>query len=1101
QETADVALEQDDPVTLIDTLRRDEGGPDRFLSSLAGAWAAGVPIQWEELLADAEHAQLRLPSYAFQRTRYWVPCDTGAIGDMGSAGQTHVEHPFLKAALELADERGWVLTGSLSLEAHPWLADHGTAGVAVLPGTALLELALQAGARAGCPEVRELTMHTPLLIAETGATHIQVVVGPQEAGECALTIHSRPAEASKEQWGAGPWASHAQGILTYETNPVLGPDEGVQGVPGAPSRDAWPPASAEPIDVEILYDALASRGYEYGPAFQCLRAAWHVSTEEVFAEVSLPQASQSREERFGVHPALLDATLHALNGVPALEDDAGDSSHDRTQAAMYLPFAWRSVRLHAGAGARGLRARLQPLDSGGVSLAVTDDQGDPVLSIGALDIRPVSAEQLGGVRDQLHRSLFRVQWTPVGRADRGAPARGWAGVGPTDEAFVQALRESGSEIAVHESFADFAEAVVEAGSAPAMVLLDLAHVARPAGLSADDRPSSAPEEDGPLPGAARARVNQTLALIQTWLSEQTLSDSRLVILTRRAIAAGRGEDVEDLATAPVWGLVRSAQSENPGRIVLVDIDGEDASWQALASAVELGEAQLALRGGEAFAPRLGTMDATPPDEPSRSGRSGGEGSIGDPGSEQVEQASWDGTVLITGGTGALGGMLARHLVAEHGVRDLLLTSRRGAEADGAEQLVSDLVALGAQVKLASCDVSDREQLRELLATLPEDRPLGGVVHAAAVLDDGTIGSLEPEKVQRVFAPKLDGAWHLHELTKQMDISMFVLFSSASGVFGNAGQGNYAAANVFLDALAAHRRAQGLPAVSLAWGPWESLVEAPEAIRASIERTGIALLSDEEGAKLFDAACAQREALAIPLRIDAGALRAHMRHGVLHPLLRGVVRTAAADTAAVRRSLDQRLQGVPAEERRDIALELVLEEVAGVLGHSSPRAIDPQRAFNELGFDSLTAVELRNRLTLATGLRPPTTVVFDHPTPSRLADYFLSRISPDAGSDADLDSGERELRRVLATLPIVRIREAGLLNPLLELAGSDRQASQPGASSAEVNERPLDSLDVEELVRISLERAAAAAVHADGQTEDAAASGVNGEAQREGAGPS
>ncbi len=1089
QETADVALEQDDPVTLLGTLRRNEGGPRRFLASLGGAWAAGVPVRWGEILADAESTQVRLPSYAFQRARYWIACDLAALGDMGSAGQTNVEHPFLKAAIELADERGWLLTGRLSLQTHPWLVNHGTEGVSVLPGTALLELALQAGTRAGCPEVRELAMHTPLVIPATGAVHLQLIVGPPEAGERTLTIHSRTEDASTDQWVAESWTSHAQGILVGEANLPL-------AVEGAPTGEAWPPSSAQPIEVETLYDALASRGYEYGPAFQCLRAAWHVEQAEVFAEVSLTEGSHAQDGQFGVHPALLDATLHALNGIPAIENGGGDG-RGSTPIGMYLPFAWSSVRLHGSAGASSLRARLTPLEDGGVSLAVTDEQGAPMLSIGALDMRPISAEQIGDVHDQLRRSLFSVQWTPLGRAERGVPDRSWAALGTSEGAMVKALRGGGSDIALHESIDELAEAFAEAGSAPAIVLVDPAHVCRPGeqGLSGQGLSGQGPSGQGAgaSSGASvdaksmletvRVSVNQTLRLIQAWLSEERLTDSQLVILTRRAIAVGGGEDVEDLAAAPVWGLVRSAQSENPGRIMLVDVNGEDASWQTLVGAVELGEPQLALRGGQAFAPRLRTTDTTTPDAPSHSGVSEGEISIDDEQMlERADTPSWEGTVLVTGGTGALGSLLARHLVTEHGVKDLLLTSRRGERAEGAEQLVEELVALGARVRLASCDISDRDALRRLLTELPDDRPLGGVVHTAVVLDDGTIGSLDPEKVHNVLAPKLDGAWHLHELTRHMNISRFVLFSSAAGVFGNAGQGNYAAANAFLDALAAHRRAQGLPAVSLAWGPWENLAEAPTVVRASIERTGVAMLSNEDGLRLFDIACAQREALVIPIRIDAGALRAHMRNGVLHSLLRGLVRMPAAGALAVRRSLEQRLQGVPAEGRRDVVLELVLEETASVLGHASPRAIDPQRPFKELGFDSLTAVELRNRLTLATGLRPSTTVVFDYPTPSRLVDYFVGRISPDVESDADVDPVERELRRMLVSLPIARIREAGLLAPLLELAGPAQQTSQEDASADDGPEPHIDSLDVDELVRVSLERAAAAGVNGEAQTE-------------------
>ncbi|HEX8051915.1 MAG TPA: SDR family NAD(P)-dependent oxidoreductase, partial [Thermoleophilaceae bacterium] len=367
----------------------------------------------------------------------------------------------------------------------------------------------------------------------------------------------------------------------------------------------------------------------------------------------------------------------------------------------------------------------------------------------------------------------------------------------------------------------------------------------------------------------------------------------------------------------------------------------------------------------------------------------------------------DGTVLITGGTGGLGALVARHLAAEHGARRLLLTSRRGLEAEGARDLVAALAELGCEAQVAACDVADRAQLADLLAAIPAEHPLTAVVHAAGVLDDGVIDSLDGERLRQVMAPKVDGALNLHELTEDARLSQFVLFSSVASILGTPGQGNYAAANSFLDGLAHHRRAEGLPATALAWGAWERVGGMvgglSEADRMRGERLGITGLSDELGLTLLDTARGAAQPLLVPVALDSGALRAQAKAGLLPPVLQGLVRTPVRRSSEATGSLATRLAAAPEAEWPAIVLDLVQSHVGAVLGHGSGDAIDPGRAFKELGFDSLSAVELRNRLIQATGLKLPTTLIFDHASPAAVAEFLRSKV---AGADRPKPTARR-----------------------------------------------------------------------------------------------
>jgi acyl carrier protein len=360
-------------------------------------------------------------------------------------------------------------------------------------------------------------------------------------------------------------------------------------------------------------------------------------------------------------------------------------------------------------------------------------------------------------------------------------------------------------------------------------------------------------------------------------------------------------------------------------------------------------------------------------------------------------------VLVTGGTGTLGGLVARHLAVTGRARCLVLASRSGPAALGAADLAAKVADAGATVVITACDAADQAELAGLLAGLRPHPALTGVIHASGVLDDGVIESLTPARVDAVMRPKADAAWNLHELTREASLREFVLFSAGAATFGAPGQGNYAAANAFLDALAAGRQAAGLPAVSLAWGLWADASAMTGHLatgdRGRITRGGVTALSAEEGLALLDRALARDEPLLVPARIDVAGLRAMAARGeripaVWHGLAGSPAGFAGGGSADAGSSLREQLAGLPAADRERMLLDLVCAHVAAVLGVPSAASVDARQAFKDLGFDSLTALELRNRLNAATGLRLPATLIFDYPTPAVLADYLGQEIAPD-----------------------------------------------------------------------------------------------------------
>nr|WP_202512107.1 type I polyketide synthase [Streptomyces sp. SID3343] len=557
-----------------------------------------------------------------------------------------------------------------------------------------------------------------------------------------------------------------------------------------------------------------------------------------------------------------------------------------------------------------------------------------------------------------HDALLRVDWVSTPVPTETAVGR-YAVVGEPG-AITAALGQGGAV------FAGFDELAASGGRIPPVVIVGID------GANADD--------DDP-PAAAERNLHRVLRWTQDWLLDERLSASRLVVVTREAIHDDRVPHTAPAAAA-IWGFVRTAQTENPGRFTLIDTDDHPLSWARLPAVAGTGEAQVKIRAGIATAPRLarspGAASAPAADSP----------------------ALGSGTVLITGGVSGLGAMLARHLVQRHGVRRLLLTSRRGPAAAEAAALRADLTEAGAHVDIEACDVTSRESVARLIAGLPAEHPLTAVVHCAAALDDGVVEALTADRVDSVLAPKARGAWHLHELTRHLDLSAFVLFSSIASVLGTAGQANYAAANAFLNGLAEARRAQGLAAVSLCWGYWaqrsELGADLGEADIGRLQRQGVQPMSSHEGLALFDTAIRRNEPVLVPARLNLAALRAAYGDQGGSPLLRELIATAggAGTREATAAGLARRIGALPAADGEKALSDAVREQTAIVLGHTDAALVGPTTAFKDLGIDSLTALELRNNLSAVTGLKLSATLAFDYPNPTALARFLIERIAPD-----------------------------------------------------------------------------------------------------------
>ncbi|MGW0517507.1 SDR family NAD(P)-dependent oxidoreductase [Crossiella sp. NPDC003009] len=951
------ALDERDDVVVTGTLRRDDGGADRLLLSLAHLHVHGVPVDWAALFAGSGARRISLPTYAFQHQHYWLEL-SGRSGDLGATGLVSADHPLLGAVAHLPDTGGVLFTGRVARATHDWLADHVVGGSVLLPGAALVELAIRAGDEVNCPTLRELAVVRPVTLPEDAPIYLQVLLGAaDDNGDRDIRIYSRPVDSPQ-------WTENATGTLSAD-------------LPVAIPAQTWPPAGTR-----------ADNAGELG-----LDAAW-IGVDEVFAEVQLAEQHAKNAGRFGLHPALLDAALRASGLV-----GGGEPGEQR------LPFAWNDVQLHA-AGASAARVHLKVTGPDTLAITLTDTSGAPVAAIGSLMMRTIDPAQLQAAGSGLGQDvLFELTWREL-TTTGGANSAVVLGDGPLADAFVRGgapAEPSGSLDTLLEG---------RGGHAPEFVLLPVTG------------------GTGELAAAARQAVHRTLNVIKEFLADERFAETKLAVVTSHAIGFD-GDDLGGIAEAGVWGLVRTAQSEHPGRFVLSDVDSAESSAAALLTALGSGEAQLVVREGAVSVPRLARVAAAEP----------------------AWQWPTEGTVLITGATGKLGGELARHLV-EHGARDLLLASLRGPAAPGARELVAQLTELGARIRLVACDTADRTAVAELLTGL--DGPLTGVVHVAGVVGDNLLPNLTAEQVDQVMRVKADSAVVLDELTREHPLTAFVCYSSVAGLTGGPGQGPYSAANAFLDALAHRRRALGLPGVSVAWGLWGGeggmggRLEAAEWSR--LRRSGVVPIAPEQRTAMLNAVTHVAAPLVVAAPID---LRAVDRDAV-PPLLRGLVRGTAAGAApatgggaAHGAELTARLRGLSEKEQETLLADLVATECAHLLGYGSGAELDRLRGFVDLGMTSLNGVELRNVLGARTGLRLPAALIFDYANILELARYLRGQLVDSAGEGAALSELAR-LEAAVAGGELTEESRTKLVNGLAQLLWTLQDGrTEPGADQHEV----------------------------------------------------
>ena len=1032
---------------LLPSLREGRSDQQQILSSLGALYAHGTPIDWQWLHQPAQRRKVTLPTYPFQRQSYWVKRSKAGHDQSATAAL----RPLVQRMLRLPQQKALIFESDFSVAALPFLADHRVFDTVISPGACQLATVLTAVDLArptACIRLTDVTLPQTLVLPTTGERTVQLhlapVAAPSAERQQEFTLISFDPASPETQPEAQPEVqppTHLQGYLaTIADTPTITLRTLQQRF-----------ASAASVNLDNFYGAqMATSAVALGPSFQWLTRLWRQEVDgrvETLGELHLPMVIEEFA-RYLLHPALLDGAFHvATSATTTMATDASTEG-----SATMLPFALRALHFYKPAPAtppqQSWWCHATAVAPYQWDLTLFDSAGNLLLTVAGFTVRPATPEAVQG-KSVWRDWLYQLRWQP--RAVVAAPPEHelspaakapatwllFADSGALGETVADRLRKGGATVTLVQAGAAWASGEGERFVINPTVVADYeqllatqSHFDQILYLWGLDLPT--PAADPSVAVAAQQGCDALLHLVQALL-HQRVTPKNFWLVTQNAQQVIDNDTVTGVPQAALWGMGKTIALEHPElNCRLLDLGDEAGASQVALLYATLHDHDPALRAEKLLA--LRTQPNSPQCYVARLTRA-------DAKPTEALTISKAGSYLITGGANGIGLVIARWL-AEQGAGHLLLVGRSQPKAAAEAQLAA-IRALGTELTIAQADVTNRPQLAQLIAEVDARYPLRGVVHSAGVLDDGAILHQRPERFARVLAPKVLGAWHLHELTKAHHLNFFVLFSSGAGLLGSRGQANHAAANSWLDAFAHYRQAQGLPALSINWGAWAEVGAAADLVRnnqAQMAAQGLGFMTPAQGIAAFGALLQQ--ALTQVAVLPIAWHKRQQSEQVADPFYTEFIQspaataTGAAPTSAVEQAVQasfrQQVEASPLAERRPLLVAHIQATVAKILGMSATPAA--KVGFTELGMDSLMALELRRRLERTLQLTLPSTIAFEYPTTERLATYLLQEAlaAPSSMPDTPLVNGVETLS-VNGTAPAVAV---GALAAETELSGEE-----------------------------------------------------------------
>ena len=982
-------LPDNSAMTWLPSLREGQGDWRQLLQSLGEWYARGGVVDWASFHQAFDDRppcrRVPLPTYPFQRQRYWAE-GRKATQVSQRISDDQPSHPLLGQRLPLAGTDKIHFEAQIGfLSPSAYLLDHRIFDIAIVPGVAYLEIGLAAGSSISDKpfSIKDIAFEQVLILPEEETRTIQLVLSPEDQGY-RFEIFSLDAKSH--------WLLHATGRLVSQQT--------MKGQPDAIDRTQLQAQCATELSGADYYRVLRKHGGNLDLDFQGIQQVFY-GDGIALGRITLPESVAHQADDYQLHPVLLDAGFQLFVGaIPDLV-----ATNDET----YLPAAVKALQHYRPTGASLWgRARITHSDEQSFTGDVSwfDESGMVIAEATGLTIRRVSNETLRRHFQKKPDDRYKIAWVPhtadtvENMVDENAGI--WlifADHGGMGQALAERLESSGNTCVLV-----YASNVVGTTGRSPLPDDNIQHLdsVDPAGferLFSDvfqenapplrgivhlwslDAPDTAQLTSETLDEAQTLVCGSVLHLLQARIKQK--QSARLWLVTRNAISTGQSETPLAVAQAPLWGLGKVIAQEHPElHCACVDLDSKTEAGlnaKTLYNEIfsETEEEQIAFRGNARYVARLvrhGEVQAAPADAMGASA-----------------PIHADGAYLITGGLGALGLEVARWMVGK-GARHLVLTGRRGP-SHAAGEVLRELEEIGARILVISTDVADYGPMVRLFEAIDQQMPpLRGIIHAAGILDDGMLLQQDMARFHQVMAPKVAGAWHLHTLTQDKPLDFFVCFSSLASLLGSPGQGNYAAANAFLDALVHHRRALGLPGLSINWGAWGKIGMAADPnsrIQDRLLAMGMDSIDPEAGISHLDASMGQMDIIQIGVfPVDwskflqqfpvAPAFLSELVPSVPHPS------SASADFMA-------RLQEIPPERQRDYLATHIQSELNKVLGFDPSKPMDPRTGFSDLGMDSLMVVEARHRLQASIGGSLPATLLFDYSTLDRLVDYLAGEV--------------------------------------------------------------------------------------------------------------